>query len=476
MIYSTTSASSPVSVWVHSLCAESALWRHTVITRLEQAGVSIVPLDLHQPAGAGIVLLSEGTGEICNIIRLLSRNGMERLLVLAADGALLANHDAWQILPAGASDILIWSELSEPATVISAQLQRWREVDELIESPLVQNNLVGQSRVWKVVLRQIVEVARFTDAPILFMGETGTGKELAARLTHSLDLQRRKHDLVVLDCTTIVPELSGSELFGHERGAFTGATSAREGAFALANGGSLFLDEVGELGLDLQVQLLRVLQEHTYKRLGSNSWQTTDFRLICATNRDLLQEEALGHFRRDLYYRIASWTIWLPPLRERVEDILPLVYHFMREASAGKEPPELDEHVQEYFLTRDYPGNVRDLRSLVFRVVARHVGPGCITIGNIPIDERPPAAAGSTQGSDSMLEQAVQRMLTLGMGLKELRQIIDEVAIRTAIEHEDGNLQRAADKLGVTARTLQIRRAEQRHQFESVLNGHNGSV
>src|SRR5437763_9151048 len=135
-----------------------------------------------------------------------------------------------------------------------------------------------------------MEAAFFTDAPVLSTGETGTGKELIARLVHSLDARSKKRDLVVVDCTTIVPTLSGSEFFGHERGAFTGAVSTREGAFALADGGTLFLDEVGELPLTLQPRLLRVLQEHTYKRVGGNLWQEAKFRLVCATNRNLETE------------------------------------------------------------------------------------------------------------------------------------------------------------------------------------------
>src|SRR5690606_31880967 len=136
--------------------------------------------------------------------------------------------------------------------------------------------------------------------------------------------------LVILDCSTIVPELAGSEFFGHERGAFTGALITREGAFALADGGTLFLDEIGELPLHLQVQLLRVIQEGTYKKVGSNTWKSTRFRLICATNRDLSEEVKKGRFRADLFYRIASWTFHLPPLRERKEDILPLALHFLK--------------------------------------------------------------------------------------------------------------------------------------------------
>ncbi len=329
----------------------------------------------------------------------------------------------------------------------------------------------GNSRAWIAVLRQVVEVARFTDSAVLITGETGTGKELVARLIHTLDARRNQHDLVITDCTTIVPELSGSELFGHERGAFTGAVAMRDGAFSLAHGGTLFLDEVGELPLGLQAQLLRVIQEHTYKRVGSNVWRETDFRLVCATNRDLLQEAAQGHFRSDLYYRLANWTFKLPPLCERSEDVIPLARHFMSELHPNHEPPELDQPVQEYLLTRTYAGNVRDLRSLAYRIMYRHVGAGPITIGDIPTDERPSNAGEPADWQTPALEQAVHCAFAGGAGLKEIRHAAEEAAIRIALTEEAGNLPRAARRLGVTDRALQMRRAEQRQRVLDAMRG-----
>jgi transcriptional regulator with GAF, ATPase, and Fis domain len=462
-------SSETLQVWLHSFCPNGGLRPEAVTECLSR--VQMVSFEPHsnEVGGAGIIILSDITSEICEFVQAVSRNGAERILVLAIEKAALAGGKAWRILQAGASDILVWSDLSDPGGVITARFKRWHEVDRLVESPLVQNQLVGQSRAWKSVLRRLVEVACFTDAPVLLTGETGTGKELAAQLIHTLDQRRNKHELVILDCTTIVPELSGSELFGHERGAFTGAITARDGAFATANGGTLFLDEVGELPLSLQVQLLRVLQEQTYKRVGSNTWHQIDFRLICATNRDLQLEEAQGRFRRDLYYRLAAWPIKLPPLRDRIEDIIPLVRHFIRQARPGEEPPELDEQVQDYFLSREYPGNVRDLKNLVYRVIARHVGAGPITVGNIPLNERPAPKFGPQNWCDHNLECAVRRAIAVGVGLKEIRQTVEEIAIRIAVE-KHGNLQRAAEKLGVTDRTLQKRRAEQSQRICSIMN------
>jgi transcriptional regulator with GAF, ATPase, and Fis domain len=473
---------SKARVWVHCLHSAGNLSEATVIACLAVVGVAAAALQLPIWEGAysgpGIVILQDASPEAAEAIRALSQHGREHLLALTTAAARLSSEGIWSILEAGAADVLIWDELSDAAAVLAARLERWRAVDEIMQAPLIRNSLVGHSRTWQTTLRQIIEVARFTDAPVLLMGETGTGKELAAKLIHALDLQRNKHELAILDCSTVVPDLSGSEFFGHERGSYTGAVAARDGAFALAHQGTLFLDEVGELPLVLQVQLLRVLQEHTYKRLGSNTWRQTDFRLICATNRDLLAEAEQGRFRHDLYYRIATWVFRLPPLRERVEDILPLVQHFIKQARPGETPLELDPRTEEYFLTRNYPGNVRDVRNLVFRIVARHVGPGPLTIGDIPNDERRMSAPRSGHWTDGAMEVAVRRALAQGVGLKELRSSVEEMAIRIAVEDEQGSLQRAARKLGVTDRALQVRRAEERQRLESILasEAHPGTV
>lgn len=464
-----TTSPETLQVWLHSFCSNGSSPLEAVISCLSRAQIASHRLNPNEVRGPGVIILSDITSEICEFVQAVSQNGTVRILVLAAEKATIAGDDAWRILRAGASDILAWGDLPDPGGGIAARFKRWHEVDRVVESPQVQGHLVGQGQTWKTVLRNLVEVACFTNASVLLTGETGTGKELAAQLIHRLDQQRNKHEQVILDCTTIVPDLSGSELFGHERGAFTGAITAREGAFAMANGGTLFLDEVGELPLGLQVQLLRVLQEQTYKRVGSNTWHHIDFRLICATNRDLQLEEAQGRFRRDLYYRIAAWTIKLPPLRDRVEDIIPLVHHFIQQARPGEEPPELDERVQEYFLTREYPGNVRDLKNLVYRVVAHHIGSGPITIGNIPPDERPATKSSPQNWCNGTIEETIRRAIAVGAGLREIRQVVEEIAVRIAIE-ENGNLQRAAEKLGVTDRTLQKRRAKQCQQIQAMMN------
>jgi transcriptional regulator with GAF, ATPase, and Fis domain len=320
-------------------------------------------------------------------------------------------------------------------------------------------------------VRTLVEIGAFSDVPLLITGESGTGKELAARLVHGLDPQRRRHELVVLDCTTIVPTLSGSEFFGHERGAFTGASSTREGAFARAHGGTLFLDEVAELEPHLQAELLRVVQEGTYKRVGSDTWRRTSFRLVCATNRNLADEVSAGRFRHDLYYRIAGACVDLPPLRERRQDILPLARYFLADVRPD-EPPEIDSPLEHFLVAREYPGNVRELRHLVVRMALRHVGCGPLTVGDLPDDER--ADARTPRNLDDGLAEAVRRRLDDGATLKEISAAAAEVAVELALADEAGNVTRAARRLGVTPRALQLRRAQRRlpAPLPAELDGH----
>ena len=431
--------------------------------KLQQAGLHSQEVCAEEMPTAGIIFFDQLTPQLYEVMRAVSHQGSERIIGVALNRAALANGQSWMLLQAGASDVFDWEHSSNPAQEIAAHFERWQEVDEIVNSPLVQNNLAGRNADWLRMLKQIVEVACFTDASVLITGESGTGKELVARLLHTLDRRQDKKNLVTLDCTTIVPELSGSEFFGHERGSFTGAVAARDGAFALANNGTLFLDEVGELPLTLQAELLRVVQEQTYKRIGSNSWQKTNFRLICATNRDLMEEQKLGHFRSDFYYRIAAWKCHLPPLRERREDILPLVQHFLAKHRPD-DPPEIDDAVREYLLTRDYPGNVRELGQVVSRIINHHVGSGPITVGDVPIDERPTTVNALPDWRGNGFQHSIHHALMLGMSLKDIGREAEDIAERIVLEEEQGNLQRAAQRLGVTDRALQLRRAARKQQ------------
>lgn len=239
--------------------------------------------------------------------------------------------------------------------------------------------------------------------------------------------------------------------------------SSRDGSAALADGGTLFLDEIGELPLSLQAQLLRVLQERQYKRVGGNSWHRSSFRLICATNRDLTSLVKSGQFRSDLYFRISEWIITPPPLRERRGDILLLAEHFLREIHPGWKEVRFDPPVEDYLLSRDYPGNVRDLRQVIRRMADRHVGSHTLTVGDIPKENILDASSkeGGTAFRES-LATALSLGLSMGLGLKEIGQVAQDAVVQIVLDQEDGNLQMAAARLGVTDRALQLRRANGR--------------
>jgi formate hydrogenlyase transcriptional activator len=229
--------------------------------------------------------------------------------------------------------------------------------------------IVGSSPSLKRLLQSIETVAP-TDASVLIMGETGTGKELIARALHRLS-RRTNRAFIKMNCAAIPASLLEAELFGHERGAFTGAMNQRIGRFEIANKGTLFLDEIGDMPLELQPKLLRVLQEQEFERLGSSRTQKVDVRMVAATNQDLLDQVNEGEFRRDLYYRLNVFPIRIPPLRERKDDIPLLANHFAQKFAfkMGKEvlliPVETLKILKDY----DYPGNVRELENIIERAV-----------------------------------------------------------------------------------------------------------
>lgn len=422
-------------------------------------GVSFCDGDAKNDASAAVVVFDHVGENLCSHISRLACRIPGRVIAMAACSECFDRDGIYRLIEMGASDVVTWDTENNTVAHVAARLRRWELVDQLTCSPEVQNRVIGRSPAWLAALRQIVEAARFSNDAILIDGETGTGKELAAQVIHSVDCQHGQRELSIVNCAAIVPGLSGSEFFGHERGAFTGAASQRDGAFALADGGVLFLDEVGELPLSLQAQLLRVLQEKRYKRVGGNAWHKTDFRLVCATNRDLLQEIEAGRFRRDLYYRLAGWTVTLPPLSKRREEILPLATHFLRQPDDTS--PELDSAVQHHLVNRAYPGNIRDLRQLCLRMRGRHVGDGQYTIGDVPSDELHGMVNETSDWRRGDLEAAVRKALVLGFGLKEISSAAADVAIDVAMAEHKGSTAKIAKQLKITPRALQLRKRQE---------------
>jgi len=446
-------------IWIHSLPNGDEPEKRALADLLRSMAIETREYSWSLENAPGVVLISECNENALRFMRDASLCGGSRIVALAREKSSLAGGAAWKFLEAGASDVMSWDGSPQTAENLAERLKRWNTIEEILNSGVVKGNLVGSSAVWKRVLRDVIEIARFSSASVLISGESGTGKELVARLIHTLDARQNKGELVVLDCTTVVPELSGSEFFGHEKGAYTGAVSSRDGAFSLADGGTLFLDEIGELPHALQAELLRVVQEHTYKRVGSNSWRKTEFRLVSASNRDLRPEVNAKGFRPDLYYRITSWRCALPPLRERREDIPALAQYFVTTNWKQSDPPKIDDDVIEYLMAREYRGNIRELRQLVLRMVQRHTGRGVITTGDLSEDERTQRNQRSSFWLDEAFANRVRSAVALGATMKEISRAAEDLAVRSAVAEEQGNWHRAAKRLGLTDRALQLRRA-----------------
>jgi PAS domain S-box-containing protein len=257
------------------------------------------------------------------------------------------------------------NHLKQEAEYLRAAIRSWNERQEII----------GESRALQNVLGSAAQVAG-TDATVLIHGETGTGKELIARYLHQLS-SRAQRPYVKLNCAALQPTLVESEFFGHEAGAFTGAVKMRKGRFELADTGTLFLDEVSEIPLEVQAKLLRVLQEGGFERVGGSRTLTCDVRFIAATNRRIEETVAAGKFRADLYYRLNVYPIHIPPLRERREDIPPLVEHFLPRAAQriGKKITKVPAATMKTLMAYDWPGNVRELKNVIERAVITSPGP-----------------------------------------------------------------------------------------------------
>jgi formate hydrogenlyase transcriptional activator len=294
--------------------------------------------------------------------------------------------------------------------------------------------IIGASAALKEVLRQ-VEVVAPTAATVLLQGETGTGKELLARAVHRQSC-RSDHPFVTVNGAALPAGLLESELFGHERGAFTGAIAQKLGRFELAHGGTLFLDEIGDLPLELQPKLLRVLQEHAFERLGSTRTRRVDVRLVAATHRELAQRVEAGQFRADLYYRLNVFPITVPPLRQRPEDIPLLVHHFVRHYARPlhKQIDMIPAEALAALTHYDWPGNVRQLQHVIERAVILSPGP----VLHLPLAEVTPPTRGVASRGRTLKEVEREHILTT---LRDTHGVI-------------GGSKGAAARLGVKRTTL----------------------
>jgi two-component system, NtrC family, response regulator AtoC len=309
--------------------------------------------------------------------------------------------------------------------------------------------VLGESPAMRAVLEQARQIATLDETPpVLVIGETGTGKGLVARTIHA-GSSRASKPFIEVNCTALPATLMEAELFGHERGAFTDAKESRMGLFEAAEGGFLFLDEVGDVELSLQGKLLKAVEERTVRRVGGIRDRKIDVRILAASNRDLERESQRERFRRDLYFRLAVILLRLPPLRERGEDVLTLAQHFLRRFSAkyGKQAERLDPRALDRLLSYPWPGNVRELSHVIERAVLWSKGP-MLDVEHLALEVPPDQAEPAPETGAGLPTNR-----PVGMELEQWERSLIEQALRES----DGNQTRAAQRLGISRDTLRYR-------------------
>ena len=393
----------------------------------EDGTIRLLLSDVRMPGEDGITLMkaAKATNPDLAVVLLTAFGSIDQAVAAMKDGA-----DDFITKPVDLDQLELRIEKALKAHRLEAEVEGLKaQLDEKYGL----ENIVGSSPAMRKVFGMIRQAAP-TDATVLLQGPSGTGKELVAHAIHSLS-RRAKGPFVAVEIAAINPNLLESELFGHEKGAFTGADARRAGRFEAANGGTLFLDEISEMTLDLQVKLLRVLQEREFQRIGSNETIKTDIRIVAATNRDLAAYVRDGRFREDLYYRLNVIAMHLPALKDREGDVPLLVNRYVREFGGKSVSPEAMKLMEAY----QWPGNVRELRNVVERM--------CVMsqTGDIGVDDVP----------DEVKGIGVQAISTAGT-LEET----EKAKIAAVLKEVGGNRTEAARRLGISRRTIYRKVAE----------------
>ncbi len=395
-----------------------------------------LPPEPHTP-DEGFALISE----------LLAANAEAKILVLSGQSERANIHHALTLgavdfIPKPCEPDLLRARLQHQLMMLDAER---RDVDRAEPA----NRLMGESAVMAGLQAQIVQYAD-TPFPVLIQGESGTGKELVVEELHRRS-GRSGEPLITINCAAFSAELLEAQIFGHARGAFTGATTARAGFFEDAGAGTLFLDEIGEFPIELQPKLLRVLENGEYYRLGETRPRTTRARVVTATNRELLEEIRAGNFRQDLYHRLSVLTLVVPSLREREHDALMLLEHFRQLYAEKVAPFGLDEAAKQRLESYTFPGNVRELRNIVIRLGARYPGR---EVGLTELEAELDLFADTQEAVDDLTRQ---QMRAGCFCLDEVLGVWEQRYINAAMKMCSGNLSKAARLLGINRTTLYSR-------------------
>ena len=385
-----------------------------------------------------------------------------KILVLSGQSDQTNMHHA---LTLGAVDFI--PKPADPA-LLKARLSHHlmlKQVESQHQTPKNTSAIIGESASISALREQ---VSQFADSvfPVLIEGESGTGKELVAQALHQQSLRADKPYLII-NCAAIAPELLESQLFGHAKGAFTGADKTRKGFFEEADGGTLFLDEIGEMPYDLQAKLLRVLESGEFYRLGETRCIKSQARIIAATNRTLPQEVAAGNFRADLFHRLSILKIQIPTVRERDNDSLILLQHFLEFYSQSMKPIMLDKNATLAWQVYDFPGNVRELKNIVIRLCTKFPGQ---TINEPQLKQEfeehyyQGEVSGST-GSEMFSSKLIQEEISNGeLNLKNKLKELEDFVIQQALTIYDGNLSKVAKALQINRTTLYSRMHKDDHK------------
>ncbi|MBU9889501.1 MAG: sigma-54 dependent transcriptional regulator [Candidatus Omnitrophica bacterium] len=396
-------------------------------------GPDLVISDIRMPEMDGVTLLEriKGVSPSAKVILLTAYGSVEDAVKAMKKGAFY-----YLAKPVNLEELEFLVKKAFSSHRLEEENQELRQ--ELFRERYNQGDLIAQSSKMKELLATVDKIAA-SNASVLIEGESGTGKELIARRIHALSA-RNLQPFIAVHCAALTETLLSSELFGHEKGAFTGATDRKKGRFERAHGGSLFLDEIGEISKDTQVKLLRVLQEGEFERVGGTKTIKVDVRLIAATNKTLLDEVNHQRFREDLYYRVNVIYLRVPPLRERKEDIPPLVSSFIRQyaGSNGKKISGIDAGALERLMRYDWPGNIRELKNVIERMIVLSSG-GRLTAELVPEEFR----AGETAPDGMRLSLEGDRITD-----------VERELIRRVLQEVKGNKSLAAEKLGISRRTL----------------------
>ncbi len=397
----------------------------TALSLLEKREVDLVLTDLRMQGKDGIAVLN-GTKKrwpATEVVVITGYSSVETAIEAIRQGAY---HYLPKPVNVAELKVLVGKALEK-----SAMQKEIRSLKKQLSDNAGASRIIGQSPAVQAMRERITQVAQL-DCNVLILGETGTGKELVARTIHELS-PRSKGRFVAFNCGAFTEELITNELFGHEKEAFTGANREKKGLLELAEGGTVFFDEIGELSLSMQVKLLRVLQERTLRRVGGSREIPIDIRILAATNKDLKQEAENGTFRMDLFYRLDVITIRVPPLAQRRDDIPLLVNHFMvKHAHAGKDTPQLSGEVIERLKQYEYPGNIRELENIAQRILIE-CHDEIVMPPHLPVDLRNDLIIPTRSNSDpwpSLVEHEKSY----------IREVLDKV---------EGNKSKAAKLLGI---------------------------